>query len=156
MHRATFDQMLRNKRFIPDVVGFWAETLAAIHMANPPPPLSLWRSAAVSDPARCLVDFDLRPVPDHFPEEPCRLSLPYPGARMRWALEIIGWSEPTARARIHMGAAVMEAMFDDREVIPDALAMWLEGLAAAHIAMPYPVGWRSWSDRNKSEATEIA
>jgi transcriptional regulator with XRE-family HTH domain len=42
-------QMCRNRRLIPDVLGLWLETLAALHQALPQP--MGWRSKAGPRPA---------------------------------------------------------------------------------------------------------
>jgi hypothetical protein len=150
----TLTQMFRDKRFMPDVLAFWIESLAAIH-ANSPAPTFLWQDpegrpdrdvGRIARRGGLRIDTTSRPpIPTHFSEPPGPLSLPYKGSRMAWALDIIGWNDPVTCERINVTIPWLRQAHRDQEPIPDALALWLEGLAAVHIALPYPIGWRAWS-----------
>jgi hypothetical protein len=77
-----------------------------------------------------------------FPEPPVPFSLPYPGERLRWAIEVVGWSVNHFAARIDMAQGSVRQMLENKRFIPEPLAYWIEGLARVHMSAQKPVGWR--------------
>lgn len=75
------------------------------------------------------------------PEPPVPMSLPYRGARMAWAIGIIGWDNNQFADRLGMSKGSMRQMLTDKRFIPDILALWLETLVAVHLALPKPITW---------------
>jgi len=92
----------------------------------------------------------LYPLPP-VPEPPVPFSLPYTGERMAWANNVIGWPKNEAARRLNINDSSLRQMCRNRRFIPDVLGLWLEGLAAIHIAMPVPFGWRSWGKHQRDE-----
>jgi hypothetical protein len=79
-------------------------------------------------------------VPDFFPP-PVPFTLPYTGERMRWAIEIIGWTVNQFAHRMDMSQGSTRQMLAGKRFIPDTLGIWLETLAQTHLTFPKPLGW---------------
>lgn len=79
-------------------------------------------------------------------EPPVDFTLPYQGERLRWAIEVIGWTNNHFAARIGLDQGSLRQMLKGHRFIPDVLAIWAESLAQYHLAFPRPMGWRDKSD----------
>lgn len=81
--------------------------------------------------------------PDWLDDEPCPATLPMTADRFHWCLQAIGWSAGELARRIHTHDSSVRQMGRGRRVIPDTLAIWLEGWAAAMLRGPLlPDRWR--------------
>jgi hypothetical protein len=69
-------------------------------------------------------------------------SLPYQGARLRWAIAVIGWNVNQFADRLNIDDASLRQMIKGRRFIPDVLGLWAESPAQYHLAFPKPLGWR--------------
>ena len=76
------------------------------------------------------------------PEAPVPFALPYPGERLKWAIDTIGWSYNQFAERMDLDRGSLRQMFKGRRFIPDILGIWVETLAQMHLTFPKPMGWR--------------
>jgi hypothetical protein len=88
------------------------------------------------------------------PEPPVPFSLPYSGERLRWAISVIGWPINEAARRLNIDNSSLRQMFRNRRLIPNVLGLWAESLAAIHLSMPVPFGWRSWGKDHDEQDDE--
>lgn len=77
-----------------------------------------------------------------FPPPPVPFDLPYPNARLCWALDVIGWTQRELSRRVHVGERTARDWCSGRRPIPDDLARWIETLAAVVMSLPLPFNWR--------------
>jgi ribosome-binding protein aMBF1 (putative translation factor) len=58
--------------------------------------------------------------------------------RFDHVLDIIGWSRRHLAGQLGAGNTTVDQWSKGQASVPDAVATWLEGLAAVHLAMPPP------------------
>lgn len=76
-----------------------------------------------------------------FPEPPVPFDLPYPGERLKWAIDVVGWNHNYFADRMGLDRGSMRQMFRGSRFIPDVLGLWMETLAQFHLTFPKPLGW---------------
>jgi hypothetical protein len=69
------------------------------------------------------------------PDPPVPFSLPYKGERLRWALQVLGWTKFTLAKRLEMmNSGSISQMLLNHCYIPEPLALWIEEAAALALA----------------------
>jgi hypothetical protein len=82
-------------------------------------------------------------TPHWLEAEPHPACLPMSKDRMHWCLHAIGWSLQELAWRVHTHESSIRQMGRGKRPIPDVLAIWLEHLTTAMLALPaVPDGWR--------------
>jgi hypothetical protein len=81
-----------------------------------------------------------------FPEPPMPLSLPMQGPRLDWCLEVVGWTRGELRRRLKLGDNTVKEWLSGKRNIPTPVAIWMETLAAMHMALPAPYFWHENAD----------
>lgn len=96
------------------------------------PALAMTRRAALA-----LFSHIIRGYDDHMTQPQPRMT----PDRFRECLAALQWSQRGFADYLGLHYTTVQRMAAGRQVIPDNVADWLDALAAAHQARPFPVGW---------------
>lgn len=84
--------------------------------------------------------------PACFDPPPAPPSIPPNHERIRWLLGVIGWSYLDVAQRLGINANTVSQWCRGKKLIPNRVVVWLETVAAFHIALPLPVYWNRGSE----------
>jgi transcriptional regulator with XRE-family HTH domain len=76
-----------------------------------------------------------------YPKAPAPFSVPMDHRRLKWCLEVIGWSRNELARRLDVSESTAAQMVQGKRNIPNRPAVWLETLASIHLALPKPYLW---------------
>jgi transcriptional regulator with XRE-family HTH domain len=75
-----------------------------------------------------------------FPDPP-EFSIPMTAERLRWCLDVIGWSKNEFANRLTVSHTTGAQWANGRRNIPNRVAIWIDSLAQVHLALPEPYLW---------------